>query len=326
LNALILISGAEVESFYEFRGIRKDGTMIWLQACSSLIDYNGQPAAQGVFLDITKRKKTEEALAESEEKFRKAFLTSPDAVYIGTLVEGKILEVNERFEEIFGYTRQESTGKTSLELGLWADPLDREKIVSKLRSDGKVQNLEIHGVRKNRQIFPLQISISVVQAANQQLILGVIRDISSYKQAKAALRESEATYRNLINGMCDTAWVVNFEGNFVDVNEAAVKALGYSREELLTLGLKNVDAHLSKEQAADIMNRVPAVGASVFETVHTAKDGTKIPVEISASLITFHGKRVVLGIARKITDARRLNKSSGIQSRNIRENLKRLST
>lgn len=140
------------------------------------------------------------------------------------------------------------------------------------------------------------------------------------------MRESEATYRNLINGMCDTVWVVNFEGNFVDVNEAAVKALGYSREELLTLGLKDVDAHLSKEQAPDIMNSVPAVGASVFETVHTAKDGTKIPVEISASLITFHGKRVVLGIARKITDARRLNKSSGIQSRNIRENLKRLST
>lgn len=100
-----LISGAEVELFYEFRGIRKDGTMIWLQACSSLIDYNGQPAAQGVFLDLPKRKKTEEALAESEEKFREAFLTSPDAVYIGTLVEGKILEVNERFEEIFGYTR-----------------------------------------------------------------------------------------------------------------------------------------------------------------------------------------------------------------------------
>ncbi len=299
------LSGAEIESFYEFRGIRRDGSIIWLQACSSLIEYNGQPAVQGVFLDITERKKTEEALAESEEKFRKAFLTSPDAVYIGTLVEGKILEINERFEEVFGYTRQESIGKTSLELGLWANPSDREKIVSKLRSDGKVRNLEISGVRKNGQIFPLQISISVVQAVNQQLILGVIRDISSYKQAEVALRESETTYRNLINGMCDTAWVVDFEGNFVDVNEAAVKALGYSREELLSLGIKDVDKYLSPEQAINIMNSVPAVGAQVFETVHTAKDGTKTPVEISASLITFRGKQVVLGIARNITERKR---------------------
>jgi PAS domain S-box-containing protein len=186
----------------EYTFIRKDGTTFpALVAANPIISKNKVIGLRGFVLDISERKKAEDVLFESEEKFRKAFLTSPDAFYIATLNEGRILEANDRFEEVFGYTRTESIGKTSLELGLWANPLDRQKIVSKLRSDGQVRNLEVFGVRKDGQIFPVQISISVVQANNKQLILGIVRDISSYKKTENELRASKEKYISLFNSI-----------------------------------------------------------------------------------------------------------------------------
>ncbi len=146
--------------------------------------------------DITERKKAQEELLESEERFRKAFTTGPNAFCITTLNKGSIMEVNDRFSEIYGYTRQELIGKTTLELGIWGNPTDREKIfLPQVRSEGIIRNVEILGRRKNGETFPIQLSMSVLQANNQQLLLSAVRDISSYKQAEAALRESESRYR-----------------------------------------------------------------------------------------------------------------------------------
>ncbi|MGF3523172.1 MAG: response regulator, partial [Candidatus Bathyarchaeia archaeon] len=115
-------------------------------------------------------------------------------------------------------------------------------------------------------------------------------------RAERALKESEAKYRQLINGMSETVWVIDFDGRFLDVNDAAVKMLGYSREELLSLGIKGIDKHLSSEQVDELIRRLPSAGTRIFETVHTAKDGREIPVEISSSIVTYMGKKAILSI------------------------------
>jgi PAS domain S-box-containing protein len=123
----------------------------------------------------------------------------------------------------------------------------------------------------------------------------------------------------LINGMGESAWVIDFVGNFVEVNDAAVEMLGYSREELLSLGIKGIDKYLNPEQVKNLMSRVVSGKNQVFETVHTTKDGTEIPVEISSSLITYQEKQVILAIARNITERKKAEETMRKSEERYRE-------
>jgi len=133
------------------------------------------------------------------------------------------------------------------------------------------------------------------------------------------LRESEEKYRELINGMNDTAWVVDFDGKFIDVNDAAVKVLGYSREELLSMGPPDIDTSLTVEEIRDLIKRMLTDEVQVFETTHTTKDGKTIPVEISSSLVIYQGKRAILSIARDITERKQMEKKLEEYSQHLEE-------
>ena len=96
-----------------------------------------------MFTDITSRKKAEEDLRHSEEKFAKAFRSSPDAVSITTLKEGRFLDVNEGFLKITGYSRSEVIDHTSIELGIWPSPEFRQDIRDQVSAKGGISNLEV---------------------------------------------------------------------------------------------------------------------------------------------------------------------------------------
>ncbi|AFV23034.1 sensory transduction histidine kinase [Methanolobus psychrophilus R15] len=121
-------------------------------------------------------------------------------------------------------------------------------------------------------------------------------------KTKEELRESEEKYRSLINGMTDKVWVIDFDGNIIDVNDSVVNALGYSREELLNMRPEDIDATLSPEEVSGLVGRMRTDLSQVFETTHVAKDGKTIPVEIKSSLVVYNGKQVVLSISRDITE------------------------
>src|SRR6266849_3688505 len=108
----------------EYRLIAADDRPDWLRnIVRVVIDSEGRPQKlRGVTVEITEQKRAEAALRESEEKFAKAFRSSPDAIIITTLAEGRFLEVNEYFQKLFGYSRDEILGRTTVELDLWINP------------------------------------------------------------------------------------------------------------------------------------------------------------------------------------------------------------
>ena len=138
----------------------------------------------GIYEDITERSRAEEELRESEEKFRLAFTTGPDAFYWATLEDGRIIEVNPVFEDVFGYPRDEVIGKTSLELGLYCNPDDRARMLSEVNSRGYVRDLELQGRRKDGAIIAVSLSVSKVVSRNQRFILGIIKDVTAHKLAE----------------------------------------------------------------------------------------------------------------------------------------------
>ncbi|MBN1830154.1 MAG: PAS domain S-box protein [Deltaproteobacteria bacterium] len=136
-------------------------------------------------------------------------------------------------------------------------------------------------------------------------IIGSSMDITDLKQAEDALRDSERKYRDLINGMNDTVWVIDFDTTILDVNNVAAKVLGYTREELLSAKISDIDDNLTPEQIQNLARSMPREEIQVFETWHNTKDGRRLPVEVSSSLVSYGGRTVILSIARDITERKR---------------------
>jgi PAS domain S-box-containing protein len=258
--------------------------------------------------DITERKKVEEALLVSNRRYELAQRAANAGVWDWNVQTGEIRWTAKMFE-LFGLDPK----KIVASFAAWESalhPQDREMAKGYIE-----KSLKNHSFLNNeyRIIMP-DGEIRWINAlgegeydgqGNSLTMSGICIDITQRKKEQELLKESLAAYSNLINGMIDSAWVIDFEGNFIDVNRAAVETLGYSKEELLAIGIKGIDKHLSTEQIKNLIENLDNVKAQVFETVHTKKDGNPIPVEISSSLITYQGKQAILSIARDVSERKR---------------------
>ena len=139
----------------------------------------------GISIDITERQEMETALREAEAKFRALFLNGPDALYLASLEEGKICDINRLFELLFGYSSSEAIGETSLHLGLYANPADRARMIAELKANGKVTDFETEGRRKNGEFFPCSLSVVSMMLDGEPRIAGAIRDLTERKRLDA---------------------------------------------------------------------------------------------------------------------------------------------
>ncbi len=194
------MKGEEGPSRYAFRLSSKDGSTRWVELSVVVIDWDGRPATLNFLTDITERNQAEEALRKSEEKFRKAFFTSPDSICITRLSDGMFISINKGFTEITGYTEEDVAGKTSLEINVWKDPEDRLKIVEELKAKGEVRNYEARFLTKSGEICGL-MSTSIIELDGVPHILNITHDITERKLAEEALlkntEELHASYEEL---------------------------------------------------------------------------------------------------------------------------------
>ncbi len=171
-------------------------------------------------VDITDRKKVEEALKESEEKFSRAFHGSSASTYITRLSDGKIIDANDRGLKILGYGRDELLGRTTIELNIWLTENDRQNVVNELKQKGSINNMELRLRKKNGQIWTALYSGQVIEFKGEEIMLSSLVDISERKKAEEALKESEAKYRGLFDNMQEAAaiwsYVLDEDGEIVD--------------------------------------------------------------------------------------------------------------
>ncbi len=137
---------------------------------------------QGIIRDITAQKKAEEALRASEEKFSMIFQSSPDWIAISALSDGRLIEVNDAFCKITGYSRDEVIGRTSIDLGLWVDPGERTGFVELLRSNHRVRDHETKFRMKSGEILTMLRSAEMIELAGEKCVINVTRDITERKR------------------------------------------------------------------------------------------------------------------------------------------------
>ena len=166
------------------------------------------------------------ALRESQERFAKAFSSGPLVFTLSSLKDGRLVEVNDTFVEVTGYTREEAIGKTSIELGLWTSSKDREEEMNAVREAGHVRNLEYSfRTRAGNEIIGL-LSAEKIEIGGEPFALSVIQDITARKQADNKIRESEQRYRDLANAMPQLVWTTDEDGNVDYYNSLAADIYG----------------------------------------------------------------------------------------------------
>ncbi|TKB91865.1 MAG: PAS domain S-box protein [Nitrospira sp.] len=184
----------------EFRLRHKDETYRWIEARASFVT---EPDGRRVRLlgshtDITDRKRVEqeqvrliEDLTRSQQHFQSLFNLTPSAVGISTVAEGRFIDVNEGFSRLTGYMREEVMGRTTLELGLWADVSERESVLREIQEQGYLHNQEGLLRTKSGEIRSLMVSVESIQLGSTPCLIYLCHDITERKRMEDALRARE---------------------------------------------------------------------------------------------------------------------------------------
>jgi PAS domain S-box-containing protein len=199
--------GPETKWTDEYRFRRADGKYVDIYDQGSKFFDNGVPRrVAGAMVDITEQKQARMALKESEEKFAKAFKASPDAIVISRISDGLIIDVNESFAKLSGYSVDELIGTNTLTLDLYADTEDRKRAVEILKEQNQVRDFEFLMKRKSGERRLMTFSAEPVQIRGEQCWLTIGHDITErkrteeerdrlFRQEQAAREDAEAASR-----------------------------------------------------------------------------------------------------------------------------------
>jgi len=173
-------------------------------------------------------------LAQSEKRFRTIFFTSPDAASLTSWKTGRLVEVNQGFLDMTGYSRQECLERGTVDLGLWVDPDDRAWVLAALEREGEAINMQLDFRVKDGRIATGFMSAKMIEVSGERFILSFTRDITALKMAEEALRRSEEDFRQLAENVGEVFWLRSAEEPFryIYVSPAFEDVWGRSREEV----------------------------------------------------------------------------------------------
>jgi PAS domain S-box-containing protein len=258
--------------------------------------------------ELLHRREAEDALHDSEERYRAFFNTSRDCVFI-TTVDGLFIDFNEEAVGLLGYeNREDLMGRPVTDV--YADPDERSQHIAFISEHGYSKEYPVRLRKKDGTIIDTLVTTVAVRDEKGNIIRfqGTIRDITEQKHAVDALRRSEEKFRDIFDKANDAIEIFKMDrhgkpGKYIDVNEVAAQMLGYTKEEVLQHSPLDFDiTDYEKPPYNEIYRELQSGGSVKFETGHRKKDGSVLPVEVNIHIITLLGERVGLSIVRDITE------------------------
>ena len=216
----------------------------------------------GYSQDVSERKHAEKALQESEEKFKKAFTTSPDSININRMEDGMYVSINSGFTRIMGYAEEDILGKTSIAINIWVNPSDREKLIQGLRENGIVENLVAQFRAKCGELVYGMMSASIIELNGEKHILSITRNVTERKRIEDALQESEDRYKTITENSINAICIIDEFGKFEWFNNQVLTYSGYTKEQIM--GAESFVSFIAPESVE------PTV--SVFQKMLTGED------------------------------------------------------
>ncbi len=305
----------------EYRFRRRDDTYAFIADRGCIVyDDGGKPLRMvGSMMDVSERRLIEEALRESELKFRSVTQSANDAI-IAADGKGNIISWNSGAERIFGYTVEEVLNESLSILmpevyrGAYHSGLERHDATGESDVIGKT--VELYGLRKDSTVFPLEISLTSWTAGKETFYTGIIRDITERKRAEDALESAARRERAMVENALDVICSIDDEGRFASVSPACVKVWGYQPEELI--GRKYIDlvapedVAKTNEAAQNIMSGIETTN---FENRYRHKNGSLVTVLWAA--YWSEQERLMFCVAHDETERSRAKAEAAVISRII---------
>ena len=294
----------------EFRVIHLDGTVRWI-AAKGQFHYaaNGDVERMlGMAVDITERKLAEEALKKSEEKFSKAFRESPMALAVSRLEDHRYLDVNDTYEQMTGWRRDETIGRTPFDLNIWVDPTERTEMAKEVQAKGTVRNLEFRFRRKDGQQRDGLGSAELIEIGGEPCVMAVVADITERKQIQEQLQISQARLAGVVGSAMDAIIATDAERIIVLFNTAAENVFGCAADEAIGTAIDRFIperyrlAH--KEQmrlfgVEKVANRDLNERGILFGL---RAGGEEFPMEASISHLEVNGQQLFTVVLRDVTE------------------------
>ncbi len=267
-NAVKMLKG-RISSPYLYRAVVKNGEIKWIIESVVSVNYRGNRAVLGYFMDNTEHERAKEAIRLSEDKFHKAFRSSPEWIVITTLEKGYYVDVNETFLKTTGYSRDEVIGSSAAQLGIWADPDQRDRMVGMLRADGKVRDLEAKCRMKSGEIRTMLWSAEIIDYGDERCVLAVTRDITD-----RILAEQERLQREKLQGALEMAGATCHELN------QPLQGMYYLLDHLLEENPHDINVKELENQIDRMRNIIAKMNnITSYETKHYIRGSRIIDIE-----------------------------------------------
>ena len=293
---------------YVHKGIKKDGTIIFIEASISETLYRGDPVAFIYQKDITDRKTTEEALRESENKFRD--LAEKALVGIYVVQDGFFRYVNDACAKMHGYESADELMRAIISTidQMYVEPGDRKRLIKLLKEQDVVKDFQTRMYKKDGSTIWVSMTSHTVKDATDKIECheGFIEDITKRKEAEEQLLESEERYRTAIEHSNDGVALIR-NRRYIYVNRKFLEIFGYEEPEDVIGKHPMITAHPDDLKRLKEYGRKRQQGGRAperYEYKGLRKDGTIIFIEVSIAETMYQGRPVVLCYLRDITERR----------------------
>ncbi|HUC86277.1 MAG TPA: PAS domain S-box protein [Candidatus Acidoferrales bacterium] len=290
----------------EFHSISTFGKVLWLSCKLSVFVKAGRRYLLLIIDENTTRRHTEEAFVNGEERCRALFEQAHDAIFVADAKTGQMLDANQQGQQLTGYTLAEIREMHQSKLH---PPEQVEDVKAGFREDvraGLVKSRESTLMHRNGTWIPVEISARVIRIGQQELALGIFRDLTERKQAEKAQRESELLLRSILENTQEVIFVKDRECRFVYMNPAGYRLNGLTPEKLI--GRSKLDFHPDPVEAEQFMMDDRRVMEStlteMIEEIVGAADGSKhVFLTTKVARRDSQGKVIgLIGVARDITE------------------------
>ncbi|MFH1136342.1 MAG: PAS domain S-box protein [Pseudomonadota bacterium] len=309
------VGGAPDTRPLELRCRRKNGEVFEAESLGCHVkDSRGEIwGFLGHHREITERKQAEKALAKSEWLLRETQRLTHSGGWEYDLESGRVAWTDEVYR-LHGVSREHDPGGISGNFSFFTPPARRvlDESLQRLILEGEPLDLKLEfNNARGERLWVRVVAHAMRDQGRTARVIGTFLDITETVTAEQALRESESLYRLLFQSGNDAVFIHPLDddglpGPFLEANDIACQRLGYSHEDLLALSPLDIGAPAARSKAGGFGRILLREGRAIFETVHQAKNGRLIPVESSARLFDIDGRRLVLSIARDISERKKM--------------------
>jgi PAS domain S-box-containing protein len=267
--------------------------------------------------DVTTRKLSEQNLIESERNYREIYNSSSDAIIIHDAESGNIIDVNHTMLEMYGYSHEEALQRDIGDLSSNEPGFTQQDAVEKVQRaiEGGPQLFEWFARHKNGISFWVEVALRKTTIGGEGRVLAVVRDISERKRVDNELLLVKSSIEH---SAFPFEWIRE-DAQFAYVNEATCRSLGYTREELCSMKVVDIDPDFTLEGWPGFWEQMKTQRSLAFETSHVRKDGRKFPVEITANYVEFEGQGHVFAHVQDISDRIRFERKQKQLQRQLQQ-------